>query len=242
MRSGAARLRTNTSCLAMEFSAKRRKVKILDYFSMIESNADKCQAQTDEARRDSIRATCNVCQKSISGTYRVKSNFITHLRKNHPDVYVDYQVKTGRFNMDDSAVNLSIASLDEPNHAIIGGLIPQSAHSSQMMAPRGDNYGPLVPRHMPTSTVKDPSCSGSPLGLVSDAQPVKMEPEMMSARSKVLTPQQAANEALMDFIIGKTYCLYVLFSESCCSFECARVSCYTYSVDKYTSQVSFLHV
>lgn len=189
----------------------RRKVSILDYFGNIESNATKCQAVTDEARRDSIRAPCNVCQKPISGTYRVKSNFITHIRKCHPEMYADYQMKTGRFNPSDSAMNLSIASLDEPAHGVMGSLIQQVAHSSQMM-PRGDNYGALIPRHMPTSTVRDPSSSGSPVGISSDTQFVKVELDDSPHRVKHPSPQQAATEAFMDFIIGKSrHCCDVLF-------------------------------
>ena len=200
----------------MEYPPKRRKVQILDYFSMIESNADKCQALTDEARRDSIRATCNICHKSISGTYRVKSNFITHLRKSHPEAYIEYQLKTGRFNFDEtSSPNLSIASLNEPNMSMMGTLMPQVAHSSAMMQ-RGDNFGSLIPRHLPTSTVKDHSSASSPVGNTSDAQPVKVEvdEQTTAVRSRPLSAQKVATDALMDFIIGMSvniihFCLFL---------------------------------
>lgn len=180
----------------LDFGVKRRRVKILDYFGLIESNADKCMAQTDEARRDSIRATCNVCHKKISGTYRVKSNFITHLRKSHPEVYVDYQLKTGRFNLEDSA-NLSIASLDEPNQSMLG-MYQQTVGVPQA----GDHFGQMIPRHLPTSTVKDHSSTDGS----QSCQEVKVEPgDDMVSRRLPLSPQQAAKEALLDFIIGTCY-------------------------------------
>ncbi|XP_067943009.1 uncharacterized protein [Watersipora subatra] len=182
----------------MEFSNKRRRVQILDYFGPIESNAERCQALTDEARRDSIKAPCNICHKHISGTLRVKSNFITHLRKSHPEAYVDYQMKTGRYNPEDSAANFSVASLDEASSLNAMRSFAPTSHASPLL-PRGDNFGSLIPRHLPTSTVKEPSSASSP----SDTS-IKVEFEDLTGpvKNKSSNSHQTTTEALMDFIIG----------------------------------------
>ena len=130
--------------------AKKTKVKVLDYFNMMDIDYT---TPLPPGKSRLIRGACKVCNKLISGSERVNSNFISHLRKSHPETYMDFEIKTGRihrtaaravvrsnmavstsaFNIGSSSTNptLSIASLDEHTHGVVS-TIPKSlpAHLS----------------------------------------------------------------------------------------------------------------
>lgn len=86
-----------------------KKIKILDYFTMEILNED---GVTPAASDGKLRGACKVCGRSYSGTERVKSNFISHLRKCHPIEYDEFQIGSGKKNV------LSVATLNDPATAL----------------------------------------------------------------------------------------------------------------------------
>lgn len=221
---------------SMEFKAGR--VKILDYFCKIESNSDKCQATTHEARINAIRATCKSCHKVISGTRKVNSNFITHLRKCHPDLHREFQGRLGRQSLAGGSKTdnpygyamVSIASLDEPDSAIIGSIpSPEGGvgdlSSNQDCFFRGTNaMSNSSSHHLPTSTVRDHTSTFDALDIVMPSATVKTESEenekvwagpsnlfRSTNESAFSGPQQhSQTEALLNFIVGELLCLSCL--------------------------------
>ncbi|XP_067943347.1 receptor-type tyrosine-protein phosphatase mu-like [Watersipora subatra] len=91
------------------FENGMRKAKILDYYTMMPETSYVLGLSPAAKQRVPIRGACNICQKPIRGSHRVKSNFICHLKRCHPAAYEEFEVRSGR-----KSGLLSISPLDEP--------------------------------------------------------------------------------------------------------------------------------
>lgn len=134
--------------------SKKVKVKVLDYFNMMETDY---ASPLPPGKSRLIRGACKVCNKLISGSERVNSNFISHLRKSHPETYMDFEIKTGRIHRTAAKAvvrssmaastsspyypaspnaTLSIAALDEVTHGVV---MPKTLPPQLTPAYRHDN-------------------------------------------------------------------------------------------------------
>lgn len=119
-----------------------QKTKILDYYTLMDTgNPD---LSYGAIQRIPIRGACKICFKPIRGSHRVKSNFICHLKRCHPEAFDEFEILSGR-----KSAMLSISSLDDPVGAVaaipIGGISSSTSSSGvfSMNIPPAAHFPPL---------------------------------------------------------------------------------------------------
>lgn len=122
-----------------EVVKSKQKVKALDYFRIIEPDRT---IPVPPGKSQLIRGACRVCNKLISGSERVNSNFISHLRKNHPETYMDFEIKSGR-------IHRTVAKAAEKVRSNVGGGPSQSHNSTLSIASLDENTHGVVPTFPP---------------------------------------------------------------------------------------------
>lgn len=118
------------------------KVNILSFFNLVEPEQAVSAAA---AKRIPLKGLCKICGRPIKASHRVKSNFICHVRRAHPEAYAEYEMLLGRSR----SATFSVASLDEGNGMVgtIDYSEPPSADVSMHTA--APSMVPLLPLRIP---------------------------------------------------------------------------------------------
>lgn len=182
---------------------RRKKFNILNYYDMKILNPDGVSMPSPDGR---IRGVCRLCSKTYSGTMRVKSNFIAHLRKMHPLAYNNFCMATGK------PVTLSLASLNDNPLSI-------AVSSSSMV----NQLNTVLPAHIGSSCMNDSKTIDTTTA--SSANPCPPVLQQIQAPAGSVPPHSL--NAVLQFVTGNV-CLKAYSSPL--SFTCI-LSTYTFADD-----------
>lgn len=178
----------------MDYSkhSTEHKVKILDYFTMDILNEDGVTFASPDGK---LRGNCNICGRSYCGTVRVKSNFITHLRKNHPIQYNEFRIANGKhdiipvpnFDMD-QVEDLRTTNI---NSTLASSMMPQVEYTTS----NGYTISPSGSLTVPSQVVK--------LGAAVNAR-VAVKPERQFSNIHQQKRREVL-EAMASLITGKCH-------------------------------------